>query len=124
MLAEALALFVLTLPPIPASMPDPVPPVNRTALKWALTGYGVASAVDRATTTACVAQGTCREVGAMRWANGHPGAFAATGAAVDLGMGWLLLSWGKTHPKAATWAAVALTAFKIGIVVRNSRQLR
>ena len=120
MLPELALTLALTLPAVPPSFEVPPEP-SRTALKWAITGYGVASAVDRATTVACLARGTCREVGAMRWANDHLVAFAATGAAVDIGIGWMLLRWGKDHPKAATWTALALTAVKCAVIARNSR---
>lgn len=123
MLAEVALLLALTLPPL-APMPDVAPVANRTALKWALTSYMAASAVDRASTGYWVGSGRAQEVGALRGFSSDPVGLTVLGASLDVTSALILWRVGKAHPKAATWTAVALTAFKVGIVVRNSRTVR
>jgi hypothetical protein len=113
----ALLLIGLSLGPVE-------PPANPWPMRVALTSYALASAVDRALTIDCVARGVCREVGAMRWADGHPGWYAATAASVDLAVGYGLRRMSRSHPRRAFWLTVGVTAAKVGVMVFNHRQLQ
>ena len=113
----ALLLIGLSLGPIE-------PSANPWLMRLALTGYALTSAVDRGLTIDCVARGACREVGAMRWANGHPGWYAATAASVDLAVGYGLHRLARSHPRRAFWLTVGVTAAKVGVMVFNQRQLQ
>jgi hypothetical protein len=135
MVVEALVTLALTLP-LPQAVPvcpqgcvsvAVVQRVVETAqdklkpMRWALSAYGVASAVDRSTTVSCIATGACEEVGVLRFANDHPGTFAAVGASIDVAVGWGLYKLAPKRPKLAFWTTIALTAFKVGVVIRNAR---
>jgi hypothetical protein len=118
----ALATIMLLAIAIPLLAQEPS--ANPWPMRVALTGYALTSAVDRGLTIDCVARGACREVGAMRWANGHPGWYAATAASVDLAVGYGLHHLSRSRPRAAFWATVAITAAKVGVMVFNHRQLQ
>ena len=137
MLAELAATLALTLP-LPQVIPAcpqgcvSVAVVQRVVettqdklkpMRWALSAYGIASAVDRSTTVSCISTGACQEVGVMKFANDHPGTFAAVGAGIDLAVGWSLYRLAPKHPKIAFWTTIALTAFKTAVVMRNAHAL-